>query len=316
MNLRHLPLGALFVFDTAAAELSFARAADRLFVTQGAVSRQIRTLEDALGVTLFERRNRAVFLTLAGAQLHATTRQMFDQLAGTVARLRPAAQPSPLVVSCEPTLAMRWLIPRLGGFYRLHPEIALHLHTAGGPLDLAAAGVDIAIRRNDFFWGHALLVAPIGDEWVGPIRAVPGTGAQTGAAAPRLLHTRTRAKAWADWRRAAVIAGLAKARADHYDTGAGAQQTFEHFYLSLQAAGAGLGVAIGSVYMVADELAAGRIDAPEGFVRDGSSYVALSVTPFDADPARAALLGWLRDEMRATLDGVMTASAAHTDARG
>ncbi|QHE93909.1 LysR family transcriptional regulator [Pandoraea fibrosis] len=279
---RSLPLNALHVFDVAANELSFARAADRLFVTHGAVSRQIRTLEDALGLPLFERRNRAVFLTPAGERLHATTRQMFEQLASTVANLRPASPSRTLVVSCEPTLAMRWLIPRLGAFGQSHPDIALHLHSAGGPLDLASAGVDVAIRRNDFFWGHTLVAETLAEEWIGPV----GLASAFDLPHPTQLHTRTRPGAWQDWQRAA--------RQPAANASAPTTPPFEHFYLSLQAAGAGLGTAIGSVYMVSDELNAGRLVAPHGFVRDGSAYVALAREPFDTNPACAALLQWLR----------------------
>lgn len=291
---RHLPLNALHVFDIAASESSFARAAERLFVTHGAVSRQIRTLEEALGLALFERRNRAVFLTAAGARLHATTRQMFEQLAQTVTSLRPETPARALVLSCEPTLAMRWLIPRLGEFQRAHPNIALHLHSAGGPLDLTAAGVDIAIRRNDFFWGHTLSAAPLADEWIAPV-GLPGAFA---AEAPQLLHTRTRPQAWQDWRQSARKRNASEvARLGSSLAG----QTFEHFYLSLQAAGAGLGLAIGSIYMASDELAAGRLVAPAGFVRDGSAYVALSAVPFEEDPTRTTVLTWIREAMAKTV---------------
>ncbi|WP_241013925.1 hypothetical protein [Pandoraea nosoerga] len=82
--------------------------------------------------------------------------------------------------------------------------------------------------------------------------------------------------------------------------GRSAAPPFEHFYLSLQAAGAGLGAAIGSVYMVGDELSAGRLTAPHGFVRDGSAYVALAREPFDRHPAREALLNWLRISLAAS----------------
>lgn len=281
---RSLPLNALHVFNVAANELSFARAADHLFVTHGAVSRQIRTLENALGLPLFERRNRAVFLTPAGERLHSTTRQMFEHLASTVASLHPSSPTHPLVVSCEPTLAMRWLIPRLGTFAQAHPNITLHLHSAGGPLDLAAAGVDVAIRRNDFFWGHTLAAEPLADEWIGPV----GSPASFDTPHPKQLHTRTRPQAWQDWQRA-----TRKSPIDANTT----TPPFEHFYLSLQAAGARLGAAIGSVYMVSDELDAGRLIAPSGFVRDGSAYVALAREPFAANPARETLLHWLRSAL-------------------
>jgi DNA-binding transcriptional LysR family regulator len=283
---RSLPLNALLVFDVAANELSFARAADHLFVTHGAVSRQIRSLELALGLPLFERRNRAVFLTPAGERLHATTRHIFEQLDTTVANLRSTHPARPLVVSCEPTLAMRWLIPRLAAFAHAHPDIALHLHSAGGPLDLASAGVDVAIRRNDFFWGHTLVAEPLADEWIGPV-GLPSTFAHA------QLHTRTRPHAWKDWQRAMQLAGAAPDTLPRFDTNA-PPPPFEHFYLSLQAAGAGLGAAIGSVYMVSDELSAGQLIAPHGFVRDGSAYVALAREPFADNPACEALLNWLR----------------------
>ncbi|MGC7405197.1 LysR family transcriptional regulator [Pandoraea pneumonica] len=289
---RTLPLNALQVFDVAATELSFARAAERLFVTHGAVSRQIRTLEDSLGLPLFERRNRAVFLTPAGERLHATTRQMFEQLTQTVASLRPVAASRTLVVSCEPTLAMRWLIPRLGAFAQAHPDIALHLHSAGGPIDLASAGVDVAIRRNDFFWGHTLVAEPLADEWIGPV----GLPAAFDAPHPTLLQTRTRPQAWQDWQRAMKADGHALPHG-RYTARTPAPPPFEHFYLSLQAASAGLGTAIGSVYMVGDELRDARLVAPHGFVRDGSGYVALSRDAFSANPAAQTLLTWLRTAM-------------------
>ncbi|AJP58667.1 hypothetical protein UC34_20460 [Pandoraea vervacti] len=291
---RPLPLNALHVFDVAASELSFARAAERLFVTHGAVSRQIRTLELALGLPLFERRNRAVFLTPAGVRLHATTRQMFEHLATTVASLQPLATSTTLVVSCEPTLAMRWLIPRLGVFAQAHPDVALHLHSAGGPLDFEGARVDVAIRRNDFFWGHSLTAEPLADEWIGPV------GLPHVFDVPRLslLNTRTRPHAWQDWQRAMqTTTRMSSALPPPVRETSATTPAFEHFYLSLQAAGAGLGAAIGSVYMVSDELRAGRLVAPYGFVRDGSGYVALSREPFAADPARQALLEWLRDAL-------------------
>lgn len=147
---------------------------------------------------------------------------------------------------------MRWLIPRLGAFSQLHPDIALHLHSAGGPLNLDTAGVDIAIRRNDFFWSHALVAEPLAEEWIGPV----GLPASFASPHPPQLNTRTRPLAWQDWHRA-----MRNANRPAPPSQPGAPP-FEHFYLSLQAAGAGLGAAIGSVYMVCDELEAGRLVAP------------------------------------------------------
>ena len=97
------PLNTLRVFEAAARHGSFVRAAQELHVTHGAVSRQIRQLEEALGVPLFERRNRAVFLTPAGEQLRGTTADAFAMLTDAFDRIARRATPSALVVSCEPT---------------------------------------------------------------------------------------------------------------------------------------------------------------------------------------------------------------------
>ena len=150
------PLNALRYFDIAAQTESFVRAAEHLHVTHGAVSRQIRLLEESLGVELFERRNRAIFLTPAGRALQGTTQAIFEQLEGAVQRLQQQARDNVLVLSCEPTIAMRWLIPRLPRFHADHPDLQLHLVAAGGPLDFARSGVDLAIRRDDFHWYNQL----------------------------------------------------------------------------------------------------------------------------------------------------------------
>ena len=284
------PLNSLRVFEAAARHASFARAAYELHLTHGAISRQIRQLEVQLGLALFERRNRAVFLTAAGEQLHAACSEALGKLQQTLARLQADSNPPPLVLSCEPTLAMRWLIPRLPAFHARHPDIALHLLTAGGAVDFARDRVDLALRRNDFAWPADGHLAELAAEYTGPV-CPPAQAAAVIAGSPQTwLHTRSRDKAWPQWQ---ARSGYALPCAGH--------STLEHFYLSLQAAGAGLGLAIGSVFMVADELAATRLAAPLGFVADGSAYVLLSPQAFDGDRRRSAVLAWLRQEMATTL---------------
>jgi DNA-binding transcriptional LysR family regulator len=208
-------------FDIAAQTESFVRAAEHLHVTHGAVSRQVRLLEESLGVELFERRNRAIFLTRAGRELQGTTQAIFEQLEGAVQRLQQQARDNVLVLSCEPTIAMRWLIPRLPRFHAAHPDLQLHLVAAGGPLDFARSGVDLAIRRDDFHWGNQLYNQKICDEWIGPVAAPPPTRQR--------LHSTTRPAAWPTWLR---LSGQ-QAHNERSD--------YEHFYLSIQAASAGLG---------------------------------------------------------------------------
>jgi LysR family transcriptional regulator, glycine cleavage system transcriptional activator len=288
MSIRIPSLNALRVFEAAARHLSLIRASEELFVTQGAVSRQIKQLEESLGVLLFERRNRAIFLTREGELLKNTCQEMLTQLAFTLQKLKGNPYDRPLVVSCEPTIAMRWLIPRLSDFHARYPAIQLHLFTAGGVVDFKGGHIDLAIRRNDFNWGKDCYSEEIGQEKVGPV-CVPEQ-LQDGCInleQSSLLHTRTRANAWARWGEKAQQ--VVTSRQNSY---------FEHFYLSLQAATAGLGVAIASAYMIEEELKNGRLVAPYGLVPDGSSYFVLSAEPFAQDERRLVFLDWIRQEFQ------------------
>lgn len=287
-NLRALPsLNALRVFEAAARWQSFARAADELCVTHGAVSRQVRQLEDSLGVALFERRNRAVFLTQAGQQLLGGCSQALQTLGEAVAAVRAQPVVRPLVLSCEPTLAMYWLIPRLPRWQQLAPDLPLHLLAAGGPVDLGRGGVDAALRRNDFAWGRDCHVETLAAEYMLAVQA-PAL-----AAAAALLHSRSRPQAWARWQQLGMPLPVHAG-----------QQTFEHFYLSLQAAQAGVGYAQASLYMAADALLAGRLLAPQGGIADGSDYVLLTAAGREQEPGIARLRAWLRQELQATQQAV------------
>jgi LysR family glycine cleavage system transcriptional activator len=278
------PLNALRFFDAAARLGSFVKAAEELHLTHGAVSRQIRLLEEALGIALFERRNRAVFLTPQGELLRAATEHAFEHLSSALESLRAPSANAPLVVSCEPTISMKWLIPRLGDFYRQHPDLQLHIYAAGGPVSFQRDGVDVALRRNDFMWEPAVYAEKVCDEWVGPVCA-PALlkRGRIDLSAQRLLHTASRKTAWRSWCAATAT-----------DIGRGSGQTYEHFFLSLQAASAGLGVAIGSVFMVQEEIDSGRLVAPFGFVPDGSAYYLLSSIPVEHDRRRVIFLDWVR----------------------
>ncbi|ANY89421.1 MULTISPECIES: LysR substrate-binding domain-containing protein [Pseudomonas] len=281
------PLTAFRYFDIAAETESFVRAAERLHVTHGAVSRQVRLLEESLGVELFERRNRAIFLTPAGRTLHSTTQSIFEQLEGTVQRLQTQERDNVLVLSCEPTIAMRWLIPRLPRFHAAHPDLQLHLVAAGGPVDFARAGVDLALRRDDFHWDRQLHSLKICDEWIGPV-CQPNLSSRLDG--QRLLHSATRPNAWATW-----------LRLNDRQTRDTERSDFEHFYLSIQAASAGLGLAIASALMVRDELDSGQLQAPFSFLRDGSAYHLLSPRPLEAGDKRQRFATWVVQECQSCL---------------
>ena len=141
-------LTALRCFEVAARTEHFGRAADELHLTHGAISRAVRLLEEDLGVRLFERRQRRVFLTEAGDRLYQAVREGLGQIRETAQALRQQSRHQSLVLSCEPTLLMRWLIPRWPAFQALHPELDVHLMAGGGALSFGS-GIDLAIRRNE-----------------------------------------------------------------------------------------------------------------------------------------------------------------------
>ncbi len=283
-------LMALRCFEAAARVENFSRAAAELHLTHGAISRAVRVLEDDLGLALFERRNRRVFLTDAGRRLFSSVHDGLGLIKQAVGELRTSARHRTLVVSCEPTLLMRWLIPRWPSFQALHPDVPVHLVAGGGPV-LFESGIDLAIRRNDFEWPSTVSAAHLFNEKTGPV-CRPGQEAsffeRPGAAKcirrnSIRLQTRTRPRAWREW-----------ARASGKSLPATKEQLFEHFYFSLQAAIAGLGVAIGPWHLVRDDIKNGVLSAPLGFVEDGSSYYLLSPQARSASRPYALLLAWLR----------------------
>ncbi|KER70094.1 LysR family transcriptional regulator [Burkholderia cepacia] len=284
-------LMALRCFEAAARHENFSRAADELCLTHGAVSRAVRLLEDDLGVALFQRRSRRVFLTDAGRKLAQAVHDGLGLMRHAAHELRTeAARARRWVLSCEPTLLMRWLIPRWPDFQARHTGVDIHLAAAGGPFSFDS-GIDMAIRRNDFAWPAGYRAERLFAERVGPVcrpdkvdawfATRRGDRSLKKDAPP--LHTRTRPDAWKEW-----------AVAANQPAPGGRGQTFDHFYFSLQAAVAGLGVAIGPWHLVRDDIESGVLVAPLGFVEDGSHYCLLTPEPVAAGSAQADLLGWLR----------------------
>jgi DNA-binding transcriptional LysR family regulator len=270
-------LTSLRFFNSAAQTGSFVSAAEQLHVTHSAVSRQVRLLEDELGIPLFERRNRAVYLNEAGRYLYKTTSSIFEQLEDAVTHLRSPLNNPVLVVSCEPTIAMKWLIPRLSHFYGLHPEITLHLVAAGGAIDFNKEGVDLAFRRDDFLWNKNIYAEKVCDEKIGAVIK------------PNNIHhvnnqltTLSRPQAWQDWYQ---YSGMTFASTS--------TSQYEHFYLAIQAALAGLGTTIASFLMVQDELKDQQLIATHGFVNDGSSYYLLSPSEIMPNSKQDKFKNWI-----------------------
>ena len=264
---------------------SVSNAARELNVTDGAVSRAVRDLEAQLGVNLFERRNRQVIPTAPARVLAADVDAALERLSQAIRRTAERrTEAAPLTISCEPTFLIRWLIPRLSGLQAaIGPSREIRLTSAGGAPTFARDGIDLAIRRADFPIGPAIATAPFLDERVGPVcrREVAAGDVLAGV----LLHSATRPDAWTRW---AVLTGsvLSPAR----------EITFEHFYLTLQAAVAGAGTAIGPAALVADDLASGTLVAPYGLVADGSRYVLMAPAATRDERLFETVVEWLRGE--------------------
>ncbi len=256
MRARLPPLNAIKAFEAAARLGSFTRAAQELNVTHGAVSRQVRLLEDWLGARLFSRTSRNAVPTQAGKDLLAEAGPLLDRLGAACRRLQnlgPAA--GTLRLAALPTFAMRWLIPRLPELQREHPSLDLRIVTASTPSDQFGMEVDAVIS------GPARQPGWIGKRFLGEARLPvlsPDLLARLPLHAPQdlaqhtLLHAATLREAWPKWLAAAGIPDLRSAR----------EQVFEHFYFAIQAALEGLGVLMGPVALISDELLSGRLVAP------------------------------------------------------
>ena len=146
------PLNGLRAFEAAARHMSFTDAADELSVTQAAISHQVRGLEQRLGLKLFVRRNRSLLLSEAGQAYLPSVRGAFDQLNEATEKLLQKDRGGHLTVTTTASFAMKWLVPRLGGFQRANPEIDVRISTGTGLIDFSREDVDIGIRYGRGQW--------------------------------------------------------------------------------------------------------------------------------------------------------------------
>jgi LysR family glycine cleavage system transcriptional activator len=287
------PLNAVRAFEAAARHASFTRAAEELRVTHGAVSRQVQLLEAWLGVPLFERLNRRVVLTEAGGAYAAEIGAALDRIALATARQAERGRPRLLHVNALATFTLRWLIPRLSGFQLAHPAIEVRLTTSNVPLAQVAEPFDVAIRGGpDSRPGH--IARPFLSERRIPVCS-PALLQRLPLEEPEqlrqhtLLHAATLPQVWPQWLRVAGVPDLQPQ----------ASVTLEHFYLTLQAALDGLGVAMGPERLIADDVAAGRLTLPfAGPALPARSYYTYVPEPRADDPAVRTFCGWLAEAAR------------------
>tara|TARA_R110002073_G_scaffold22948_10_gene78744 strand:+ start:1543 stop:2463 length:921 start_codon:yes stop_codon:yes gene_type:complete len=294
MSLKLPPLKALRAFEAAFRHESFGVAARELNVTPSAVSHQIKLLEDVLGQPLFRREVRAVVPTAAARAAYPGVRRGFEELAGAMARIRPP-KAGPLVLSCVPSFAMKWLIPRLE---RRPAGLQVQIVATRDRADLIAGEADMAIR---FGMGAypGLVAHRLFDEMVVPLAAPALLAGGQPLAGPRdlgrftLLHddSITFDPLAPDWRSWLAAAGCPDLQAEDGPRFTASENV-------LQAAIAGAGVALGRWSMAADDIDAGRLVVPFGPSLSLQPAYYLLAAPGRADSPECRLFrDWLLEEV-------------------
>jgi LysR family glycine cleavage system transcriptional activator len=250
------PLNALRAFEAGARHLSFTKAAEELFVTQAAVSHQVKLLERDLGVTLFRRMTRKLALTAEGRRLLGPVGEALDAIAEAAEALRAGIGGGTLTLSLTPTFGVRWLSPRLGRFWTAHPEIELRLQHSIHLVDFARDEVDAAVRWGGGVWP--------GVDAVYLMRAglVPVCSPARCAGPPALNrpddlrhHTLLHERDYVEWAQWLAVAGAREVEARR-------GPIIDDPSVVLQAAIDGQGVALASESIVRADLEAGRLVKP------------------------------------------------------
>jgi len=277
------PLSALKTFEAIARTGSVTAAADELHRTHGAVSRQLRALQEHAGMALFDKQGNGLRLNAQGAELYALIRPLFDQLeTGYESLLRRARHPG-LHVACSATFAMRWLVPHLTDFYRRHPDIRIRLSMTSAR-ELRSEGADLLIAwdLNSATYSKAdlALAVPLAPVAFGPVHAPRRKGGRKPAV--RIAHDFT-TSAWTQWHR---LSGRDLALTNEI--------TFPHTHLCIEAAVSGLGMALVEQRLVQNELEEGSLIAPHGFVLFPERLMAVPAQGRAMSSHAATFIEWLQ----------------------
>ena len=287
------PLSALRAFEAAARHGSFKQAAQELSVTPTAISHQIRALEEHAGLTLFERRDRKVVLTDPGAQLYPVLRDGFDAFAAAMERLTRRRSRAQVTISATIAFTARWLVPRVTAFRTLYPQIDLQLLASDDVVDLDTAGVDIAIRYGAGPYPGFDVVSMLADRFAPVSNPMLKVESPAELVQRPLIEFQWRRRhpenpTWARW---FAAAGLAEPEEPP-------QLRFSDESHAIQAAVAGQGVALVSLALVKDELAAGQLIQPSGPSIPGFRHHLLT-REGETNAAVTTVADWLLSEAEA-----------------
>lgn len=285
----HLPLNALRAFEASARHLSFTRAAIELCVTQAAVSHQVKSLEAQLNVTLFKRLPRGLMLTSEGESLLPVLREAFDRIALTLDQFEGGHYREVLTVGAVGTFAVGWLLPRLADFHSRYPLIDLRLSTHNNRVDVAAEGLDYAIRFGAGAWHGTdacpLLEAPL------TVLCVPQLAEQLRSPADVLKHTLLRSYRADEWNLWFQAAGLPS------DTRVPRSVVFDSSLAMMEAALQGAGVALAPALMFSRQLESDVIRQPFEVGITTGSYWLTRLQSRAETSAMVAFKGWLRERV-------------------
>ncbi|CRL51545.1 MULTISPECIES: LysR family transcriptional regulator [Pseudomonas] len=281
----HLPLNALRAFEASARHLSFTRAAVELFVTPAAVSHQVKSLEAQLNVTLFKRLPRGLMLTSEGETLLPVLRESFDRIAETLERFEGGHYRDVLTVGAVGTFAVGWLLPRLADFQEKHPFIDLRLSTHNNRVDVAAEGLDYAIRFGAGAWhgidALRLIEAPLS------VLCVPELARQLSEPQDLLKQTLLRSYRTDEWPEWFLACGLPP------NTAPTRNIVFDSSLAMMEAALQGAGIALAPPLMFSRQLAAGAIEQPFAIGITTGSYWLTRLQSRPETAAMSAFKEWL-----------------------
>lgn len=256
MNRRFPPLNALKAFEAAGRHLSFTKAAEELFVTQAAISHQIKTLEDYLSMKLFLRKNRTLLLTEEGQAYYLELREAFRHIQDATGRLLAKGAKGALTVATPPSFASQWLIPRISRFSALNPDIDVKLKAVDHDEGFLQADTDVAVYYGNGRWS-GLHAEPLHAEFLTPLCSpLLLTGSKPLEVLEDLkfhvlLHDSSR-EGWSNYLKQFKVKGV------NVNQG----PMFSHSMMVLQAAALGQGIALGNTILARPEIDAGRLVVP------------------------------------------------------
>jgi LysR family glycine cleavage system transcriptional activator len=318
MSRRLPPLNSLRVFEAAARQLSFTKAAQELFVTQAAVSHQIKALEAFLGLKLFQRKNRSLLLTDEGQSYFLDIKDIFESIAEATDRVLQKNDKGTLTICLPPSFAIQWLVPRLADFNQKHPDIDVRIKAVDLDEDSLTDDVDVAIYYGAGNWPE-LRADKLYQEFLVPLCSpkflLNEQSADSGQLADRLAADRLAAdsRQLADRSGLRSLSDLSQYTLLHDSSRQDWQQfvkqngiegvnvnhgpIFSHSAMVLQAAVHGQGIALGNNVLAQPELAAGRLVAPFDQVLVSSNAFYVVCADKQADSGKVATF---RDWMLAT----------------